>query len=61
MEKIERTYSVEAGGSLTVVSEFGAIEVQTAEQDDVKVVVTKESKSKLAKAAQGALTDFTDN
>ncbi len=58
MEKIEKTYSVEAGGSLTVVSEFGAIEIQTAEQDEVKVVVAKESKFKLVKVAREVLADF---
>ena len=58
MKKIEKTYSVKAGGSLTVVLEFGAIEIQTAEQDEVKVVVTKESKLKLVKASQEMLADF---
>lgn len=58
MEKIERTYRVKTGGSLTVLSEFGAIEVQTAEQDAVEVVVIKESKFKLVKATQEALADF---
>lgn len=58
MEKIEKTYSVKSGGSLTVLSEFGAIEIQTAEQEKVEVVVTKESKSKLVKASQEALEDF---
>ncbi len=58
MEKIKKTYSVKSGGSLTVLSEFGAIEIQTAEQEKVEVVVTKESKSKLVKASQKALEDF---
>lgn len=58
MEKIEKTYGVKSGGSLTVLSEFGAIEIQTAEQEKVEVVVTKESKSKLVKASQEALEDF---
>lgn len=58
LEKIEKTYSVESGGSLTVLSEFGAIEIQTAEQDKVEVVITKASKSKLVKASQEVLEDF---
>lgn len=58
MEKIERTYNVKSGGRLTIVSEFGEIEVQTAEQDEVEVVVTKESKFKSVKTSQEALTDF---
>ena len=33
LEKIEKTYGVKSGGNLTVLSEFGAIEIQTAEQE----------------------------
>lgn len=58
LEKIEKAFSVKAGGSLTIVSEFGAIDIQTAEQDKVEVVVTKESKPKLVKASQEVLEDF---
>ena len=58
MEGIEKTYSVESGGSLTILSEFGAIEIQTAEQDKVEAVITKASKSKLVKASQEVLEDF---
>lgn len=58
LEKIEKAFSVNAGGSLTIVSEFGAIDIQTAEQNEVAVVVTKESKSKLVKASQEVLEDF---
>lgn len=58
LEKIEKTYDVKSGGNLTVLSEFGAIEIQTAEQETVEVVVTKESKSKLVKASQEILEDF---
>ena len=58
LEKIEKTYDVKSGGNLTVLSEFGAIEIQTAEQETVAVVVTKESKSKLVKASQEILEDF---
>ena len=58
MEKIEKTYNVKSGGSLTVLSEFGAIETQTAEQEKVEVVITKESKSKLVKVSQEVVEDF---
>ena len=58
MEKIEKTYSVKSGGSLTVLSEFGAIEIQTAAQDKVEVVITKESKSKSVEAVEKMLVDF---
>ena len=58
MKKIEKTYDVESDGSLTVLSEFGAIEIRTAEQDKVEVIVTKESKFKLVKASQEVLADF---
>lgn len=60
LEKIEKAFSVKAGGSLTIVSEFGAIDVQTAEQDKVEVIVTKESKPKLVlgKVSQEVLEDF---
>ena len=39
MKKIEKTYNVKSGGNLTIVSEFGAIDVQTAEQDKVEAVI----------------------
>ena len=58
LEKIEKTFSVEAGGNLTIVSEFGAIEIRTAEQDQVEVIITKESKHKLVKVSQEVLADF---
>ena len=58
LEKIKKTYNVKSGGSLTVLSEFGAIETQTAEQEKVEVVITKESKSKLVKVSQEVLEDF---
>lgn len=58
MEKIEETYHVKAGGNLTVVSEFGAIEIQTAEQETVEIVITKESKSKSVAAVEKMLADF---
>ena len=40
LKTIEKTYNVKAGGNLTVVSEFGAIDIQTAEQDKVETVIT---------------------
>ena len=39
LKKIEKTYNVKAGGNLTIVSEFGTIDVQTAEQDKVEAVI----------------------
>ena len=58
MEKIEKTYDVESGGNLNVLSEFGAIEIQTAEQDEVEIVITKESKSELVEKVQEMLANF---
>ena len=40
LRKIEKTYNVKRGGTLTVVSEFGAIDVQTAEENKVETVIT---------------------
>ena len=40
LRKIQKTYNVKQGGNLTVVSEFGAIDVQTAEQSKVEILVT---------------------
>jgi DUF4097 and DUF4098 domain-containing protein YvlB len=57
LEKVERTYNVKAGGNLTVASEFGAIEVQTAEQDKIEIVMTKAAKS-WNRSAKEALADF---
>ena len=58
MEKIEKTYGVKSGGSLNILSQFGAIEIQTAEQDKVEIVITKESKSELVAAVEKMLADF---
>ncbi|MDE0685372.1 MAG: hypothetical protein OXI63_20785 [Candidatus Poribacteria bacterium] len=58
LEKIEKTYGVKSGGNLSVLSEFGAIEIQTAEQENVEVVITKESKSKSVEAVEKMLADF---
>ena len=58
MEKIEKTYDVKSGGSLNILSQFGAIEIQTAEQDKVEIVITKKSKSELVGKVQEMLADF---
>ena len=58
MEKINKNYDVKSGGNLTVLSEFGAIEIQTAEQDKVEIVITKESKSEEVEAVEKMLADF---
>ena len=58
MEKIEKTYGVKNSGNLTILSEFGAIEIQTAEQEKVEIVITKESKSKSVEAVEKMLADF---
>lgn len=58
MEKIEKNYDVKSGGSLSVLSEFGAIEIQTAEQEKVEIVITKESKSESVEAVEKMLADF---
>ena len=42
MDKIEKTYSVNSGGNLTIVSDIGAIDVETADQNQVEIVVTKQ-------------------
>ena len=58
LEKIEKMYDVKSGGNLTVLSELGAIEIQTAEQDKVSIVITKASKSKSVGAVEKMLADF---
>ena len=55
--RIEKTYHVNPGGRLTIDAEMGNINVQTAAQDRVEVVVTKEAKSRLHRF-QEALDDF---
>ena len=49
---------VKPGGKLTIDSEIGTINVQTADTDEVKVIVTKEVEGKLDRIAQKALDDF---
>jgi len=58
VDKIEKAYSVNPGSRLTLVSEFGEIDVQTAAQDKVEIVITKESKFELDRETQEALADF---
>ena len=59
MERIEKTYSVNAGGNLTIVSDTGAIDVQTADQNQVEIVVTKAVRQRrFGQSAEDALADF---
>lgn len=56
--RIEKTYSVNPGGRLTVNSDIGNIDVQTTTQDRVEIVITKKAKKQLDKQVQKALADF---
>ncbi len=59
MDKIEKAYDVRPEGKLTIVSEFGAIDVQAAEQNQVEIVVTKAVKPRmLSQSTKDALADF---
>ena len=59
MERIEKTYSVNAGGNLTIVSDIGFIDVQTADRNQVEIVVTKVIKQRrFGQSAADALADF---
>jgi len=42
MEKIERSFSIKEGGTLTLVSDIGAIEVQSIPGEKVKVEIRRE-------------------
>ena len=55
--RIEKTFDVNSGGRLTIDTQIGNIDVQTAAQDIVKVIVTKESRNGLD-VSQEALDDF---
>lgn len=55
--RIEKAFDVNSGGTLTIDTVFGNIDVQTAAFDIAKVVVTKESKNGLG-VLQGVLEDF---
>ncbi len=57
-DQIEKAYRVKPGGSLKVISEFGALDVQTTDQDKVEIFISKESEFKLDKWTRAALTDF---
>jgi len=57
-QRITRNFDVKPGGELTINSEVGTINVQTADKDEVEVVVTREIEGKLDRVAQKALTDF---
>ena len=52
------TYNVQSGGRLTIDTEFGTINVQTADWDKVGIVVTKEARGNLDREVQRALADF---
>jgi len=59
VDKIEKAYSVRPEGKLTIVSEFGAIDVQTAEQNQIEIVVTKAVRPRLLnQSTKDALADF---
>lgn len=55
---IEGNFHVKPGGTLTVDSEIGTINVQTADKNEVEVVVTRAVEGKLDSTAQKALADF---
>ena len=57
-QDIKGNFHVKPGGTLTVDSEIGTINVQTADKNEVEVVVTREVEGKLDSIAQKALTDF---
>ena len=56
--RIEKTYNVNPGGRLTVNLDIGTVDVQTAAQDKVAVIVTKKAKGQLDRQVQEALADF---
>lgn len=59
VERIEKTYDVNSGGSLTIALEYGAIDIQTAEQNQVEIVVTKVTRpGLLSQSVEDALADF---
>ena len=57
-QDIRGNFRVKPGGTLTIDSEIGTINVQTADKNEVEVVVTREVEEKLDRIAQKALTDF---
>lgn len=56
--RIEKTYDVNPNGRLTVTSDIGTVDVQTAARDRVVVIVTKKAKRQLDRQVQEALADF---
>lgn len=56
--RIERTYNVNPGGSLTVNSDIGNVDVQTTAQNRVEIVFTKKAKRGIDSMVQAALADF---
>ena len=56
--RIEKVYNVNPGGRLTVTLDIGTVDVQTAAQDRVTVIVTKKAKRQLDRQVQEALADF---
>ena len=57
-QDIMGNFHVKPGGKLTIDSEIGTVNVQTADKNEVEVVVTREVEGKLDSVAQKALTDF---
>ena len=57
-QDIKGNFHVKPGGTLTIDSEIGTINVQTADKNEVEVVVTREVEGRLDSIAQKALTDF---
>ncbi len=57
-QDIMGNFHVKPGGKLTIDSEIGTINVQTADKNEVEIVVTREVEGKLDSIAQKALTDF---
>ncbi len=55
--RIEKTFDVNAGGTLTIDTEIGNIDVQSAAHDIAKVIMIKEAKNR-SDVSQKALDDF---
>ena len=56
--RIERIFDVNPNRHLTIDSDIGTIEVQTAARNRIEVVVTKQAKNRLDRSVQEALADF---
>ncbi|MYG00287.1 DUF4097 domain-containing protein [Candidatus Poribacteria bacterium] len=57
LNRIEKAFDINAGGRLTIDTDIGNIDVQSADHDIAQVIVTKESKNELD-ISQDALDDF---